>query len=142
MNRSGNALVITILILVLLTAVGIYAVSISTTDMNIALNHRVGTITRNTAESGVYFGIAQLPTIYPAGSDYTAALTVATGMTAAYTVQSNNTGASAPEPGFGSNYKFAIFSVASSGQAPSGFTGGVRVDADVSYGPVPAGTNY
>jgi Tfp pilus assembly protein PilX len=142
MNRSGNALVITILILVLLTAVGIYAVSISTTEMNIALNHRVGTITRNTAESGVYFGIAQLPTIYPAGSDYTAVLTVGTGMTAAYTVQSNITGASVPEPGFGANYKFAIFSVTSSGQAPSGFTGGVRVDADVSYGPVPAGTNY
>ena len=45
------------LLLVILTIIGIYAVDISTTDLDISLHYKIGTITRNVAESGAYVGI-------------------------------------------------------------------------------------
>jgi hypothetical protein len=65
-GERGSALVITLMLLLILTAIGIYAVSISTTEMGIALHSRVGTSTLNSAESGANFGIDQIPTVYTA----------------------------------------------------------------------------
>lgn len=144
MNRRGNAMIITLLLLVILTAIGIYAVSITTTEMDIALHTRVGTITRNIAESGAYFGIAQLPfTTYPPGSDCTVTLLMGPNITGTYTVSSFQTGALSIQPGYGANFRFADFGVYSStSSGPSGFTGKARVDADINYGPIPSGTAY
>ena len=36
-NERGSALIITLMLLLILTAIGIYAISISTTEMSIAL---------------------------------------------------------------------------------------------------------
>jgi Tfp pilus assembly protein PilX len=141
-ERTGSALVITMLLLVILTVIGIYIIDISTTEMDIALHYKVGTITRNTAESGAYVGIEELPTTYPAGSDCTVTLTAGTNMTSTYTFQSDLSGPMQMEPGYGTNFMFASYSVVSNGSAPSGFTGGVRVDAAVTFGPMPSGTGY
>ncbi len=88
-ERTGSALVITMLLLVILTVIGIYAVAISTTEMDIALHSKVGTITRNIAESGAYVGIEELPTTYPAGSDCTVTMTSGINMTSTYTCRSD-----------------------------------------------------
>ena len=60
-NERGSALIITLMLLVILTAIGIYAISISTTEMNIALQSRVGTSTLNAADSGANVGDRQHP---------------------------------------------------------------------------------
>ena len=143
-DRRGSALVITMLLLIILTAIGIYAVSISTTEMNISLNSRLGTVTRYVAESGANFGIEQIPATFSAGGgEVSQTLTVGTNMTASYTVSSGVVGPLTIQPGYGVNYRFTDFSVVSSvSTPPTGFTTGARVDALVSYGPIPSGTGY
>jgi len=143
-DRGGSALVITMLLLVILTAIGIYAFSISTTEMSISLNSRVGAVTRYVAESGAFYGIDQIPVTFSAGGgEVTQTLTVGTNMTASYTVSSGVTGPLSIQPGYGVNYRFTDFSVFSSvSTPPTGFTTGARVDASVSYGPIPSGTGY
>lgn len=142
-DRGGSALVITMLLLVILTAIGIYAVSISTTEMNISLNSRVGTITRNVVEAGAFFGIDAIPNTFDNTAPALQTLTVSTNMTATYRVTSAQAGPLTIQPGYGVNYRFADFDVASTvSSPPSGFTTSARVDASVNYGPIPAGTSY
>jgi hypothetical protein len=142
-SRRGNALIITLLLLLTLTAIGIFAVSLTTKEIGMATQAKVGAILRNTAESGVYFGIGQLPTLYVSGAPYNGSLNVgANGMVGTYSVTSSMTGALSVEPGYGANYRFSNFTVSSVAQAPSGFTGSARIDAEVRFGPVPAGTGY
>ncbi len=138
----GNAMVITLMLLVILTAIGIFAVNISTREMSVALQTRVGAETRNMAEAGAYYAIGQLPTTFPTGTPYTTTLTVGPNQTATYSVTSDLSGPLSIEPGYGANYRFANFTVQSTAQAPTGFVGGARVDADVRFGPTPAGTGY
>lgn len=143
-DRGGSALVITMLLLVILTAIGIFAFSISTTEMSLSLNSRVGAVTRYVAESGAFFGIEQVPVTYPAGGgEVTQTLTVGTNMTSSYTVSSGVAGPLTIQPGYGVNFRFADFNVISSVSIPpTGFNAGARIDALVSYGPIPSGTGY
>ena len=62
-NERGSALIITLMLLLILTAIGIYAISISTTEMSIALQSKTGTATLNSADSGANYAIDQIPTI-------------------------------------------------------------------------------
>ena len=62
-NERGSALIITLMLLLILTAIGIYAISISTTEMSIALQSKTGTATLNTTESGAHFAIDQIPNL-------------------------------------------------------------------------------
>jgi hypothetical protein len=135
-NERGSALIITLMLLLILTAIGIYAISISTTEMNVAIHSRVGTAVLNSADSGVNFGIDQVPTVF------TTAVTATLSDQSRYSVTSRATGAMSIRPGFGSNFRFADFEVTSQGQAPPQFTAQRAVQAVVNYGPVPVGTMY
>ena len=135
-NERGSALVITLMLLLILTAIGIYAVSISTTEMTIALHSRVGTATLNSAESGASYGIDQVPNVF------TTAYSAALADLSSYSVTSRATGTMTLKPGFGSNFRFADFEVTSQGQAPSQFVATRAVQIVVNYGPVPVGTMY
>jgi hypothetical protein len=137
-NERGSALIITLMLLLILTAIGIYAISISTTEMSVALQSKTGTATLNSAESGAHYAMDQIPnvltmayTIYPPLPD---------GST--YSVTSAATGGMTLKPGFGANYRFADFLVDSLGTAPASFVGQRRVQAVVNFGPVPVGTMY
>jgi hypothetical protein len=135
-NERGSALVITLMLLLILTAIGIYAVSISTTEMNVALHSRVGTATLNSADSGANYGIDQVPNVF------TTAFTATLADQSSYSVTSRATGSMTLKPGFGSNFRFADFEVTSQGRAPSQFVATRAVQAVVNYGPVPVGTMY
>lgn len=142
-GRRGSALVITMLMLVILTAIGIYAISISSTEMTISVNSRVGTITRNVAEAGAFFAIDALPNVFDNTAPAVQTLTVSPNMTATYTAISALAGPLKIQPGYGANFRFADFDVAASVTTPpSGYTTSARVDALVNYGPIPAGTGY
>jgi hypothetical protein len=142
-DRRGSALVITMLLLIILTAIGIYAVSISTKEMGISLYSRVGTITRNVVEAGAYFAIDAIPNTFDNTAPAVQTLTVSTNMAASYRVTSSLSGPLTIQPGYGANFRFADFAVtATVSSPPSGFTTSARVDALVNYGPIPAGTSY
>jgi type II secretory pathway pseudopilin PulG len=135
-NERGSALIITLMLLLILTAIGIYAISISTTEMSIALQSKTGTATLNSAESGVNYGIDQVPNVL------TTAYTDNMADQSRYSVTSWTTGNMTLKPGFGSNYRFTDFEVLSTGTPPPQFVGQRIVDAVVNYGPVPVGTMY
>jgi hypothetical protein len=135
-NERGSALIITLMLLLILTAIGIYAISVSTTEMSIAFQSKTGIATLNTAESGANFGIDQVPTVFTA--PYTTTLTDGS----IYSGTSRATGALTIKPGFGANFRFADYEVTSAGTPPPQFSGQRIVQAVVDFGPVPAGTMY
>jgi PilX N-terminal len=135
-NERGSALIVTLMLLVILTAIGIYAISISTTEMGIALQSKSGTATLNSADSGANYGIDQVPDVI------TTAYTDNLADLSRYSVTSRTTGSMTIKPGFGANYAFADFEVNSTGIPPPQYTGQRTVQAVVNYGPVPVGTMY
>jgi hypothetical protein len=135
-NERGSALIITLMLLLILTAIGIYAISISTTEMSIALQSKTGTATMNAADSGANYGIDQVPVVHT--DNVIGTLTDLSG----YVMTSRATGAMTLKPGFGANYRFADFEVNSTGTPPPQFVGQRTVQAVVNYGPVPVGTMY
>ncbi len=134
-NERGSALIITLMLLLILTAIGIYAISISTTEMGIALQSKTGMAAMNTAESGVHYAIDQVPNITNAYTTNLADLS-------SYSVSSWATGGMTLKPGFGANYRFADFGVDSTGSPPPQFQGRRRIQAVANFGPVPVGTMY
>ncbi len=135
-NERGSALIITLMLLLILTAIGIYAISISTTEMGIALQSKAGTSALNSADSGANFGIDQIPSVFSTGQSGT----LPDG--SSYLWNSRATGTLTIKAGYGSNYRFADFEVNSTGTPPPQFTGQRTVQAVVNYGPVPVGTMY
>ncbi|MCL5884593.1 MAG: PilX N-terminal domain-containing pilus assembly protein [Deltaproteobacteria bacterium] len=135
-NERGSALVITLMLLLILTAIGIYAVSISTTEMDIALHSKVGAAVLNSAESGANYGIDQVPNVF------TTAYAATLPDQSSYSMTSRATGTLTLRPGYGSNLRFADFEVTSQGQAPPAFVARRSVQVVVMFGPVPVGTMY
>jgi len=135
-NERGSALIITLMLLLILTAIGIYAISISTTEMGIALQSKTGTATLNSADSGANYAIDQIPNVLTTA--YVPVPPPADGSN--YSVTSRATGNMTLKPGFGSNFRFADFEVVSRGTPPPQFVGQRSVEAVVNYGPVPVGT--
>jgi hypothetical protein len=143
-NERGSALIITLMLLLILTAIGIYAISISTTEMSIALQSKTGTATMNAAEAGVAFGIDNIPNTIPSPGyignlpGYIGTLTGS----GAYQVTVRATPIFTPQPGYGANFMFQDFNVDGTGTAQPGFVGTKGIAAVVSYGPQPIGTMY
>ena len=135
-NERGSALIITLMLLMILTAIGIYAISISTTEMSIALQSKAGTAILNSADSGANVGIDNVPSVFSAAQPGA----LADGSN--YTWTSRATGGMTLKPGFGANFRFADFEVTSTGTPPPQFVGQRTVQAVVNYGPVPVGTMY
>jgi len=135
-NERGSALVITLMLLLILTAIGIYAINTATTEIDVTLQSKVGTVTLNAAEAGTYAAIDQVPNVL------TAAVTGTLSNQASYSVTSGLTGEMTLRPGYGSNYRFADFGVTSVGNSPPQFVAQRTVQAVIIYGPVPVGTMY
>lgn len=132
----GSALVITLLLLMILTAIGIYAVGLSTSEMSMAVQSRAGTAALNSADAGVNYGIDNVPDTI---------MTPVKGMLpdrSSYTVTSRTTGVMTLRPGFGANHRFVEFEVTSAGSPPPGHSGSRGVRAVVDFGPLPTGTMY
>lgn len=135
-GERGSALVITLLLLLILTAIGIYAISVSTTEMDVTLQAKMGTVTLQAAEAGAYFGVDRVPAIVTSLSPG------ALWNGASYTVTTQFTGQMNIVPGYGSGYRFADFQVDSRADAPPQYVAQRAVEALVNYGPVLVGTMY
>ena len=134
-NERGSALVITLMLLLILTAIGIYAINTATTEIDVTLQSKVGTVTLNAAEAGTYVAIDQIPLVVSAVPGM-----LSNG--AQYTVTSLFTGQLNILPGYGVNYRFANFQSNSQGNAPPPFVAQRTIVAVTNFGPVPIGTMY
>lgn len=133
-NRKGSALVVTMLLLVVLTALGIYAVGLSTSGIESASGEERERAARNAAEAGAWHGIDRLPfppaergVLLPNGARYDV------------TVSPSGT---EPLPGYDGAWMRATFRIRSTGIAPR--TDRIRgvTEVESAFGPVPSGTGY
>jgi Tfp pilus assembly protein PilX len=133
-NERGSALVITLMLLWILTAIGVYAISTSTTEIDVTLQSKVGTVTLNAAEAGTYVAIDQVPNVLTAS-------TATLSNNASYLVTSVYTGLTI-NPGYAVNLRFANYDTNSQGSAPPPFVAQRTIVAVADFGPVPIGTMY
>jgi len=136
LDERGSALIITLLLLIILTAIGMYALSISTTEMNMSLQWKTGTIGFNAAESGIYrgydlVGASVAPTFTISGTLPNQASYSGTGELKSMVLA----------PGYGGSFRFAGYEIHSAGNA-SGFAVQRTLQVVVEYGPMPVGTMY
>ena len=134
MGNEGSALVLALIMLVILTAIGIYAVSITSSEFEMANALRQREVMRGAAEAGAYTGIDALPVMTTVDN-----VTLSNG--ASYYILPTALGQE-PMPGFDSNWARAVFNVRATGKSQAHYVGQVLIDAGVAYGPVPAGTGY
>jgi len=135
-GEAGSALVISLVLLVILTMIGIYAISVSTTEFDMATMNKTGKIALNAAEAGTYYGIDFLPVTIPAGNVF-----LANG--AWYSVSwADSTLPPEIMVGYGTNFRYVFFNVDSTGHAPDPYVTNRRILAEVGFGPIPYGTMY
>lgn len=136
-NERGNAMIITLMLLIILTALGIYAVSISTTEMAMSFQWKSGTVGFNAAESGIYRAFDNVgPTLGSNTWSFGGSLPNGATFTAAGELKSMNLA-----PGNAGNLRLAGYEINSTGAA-SGSAIQRRLQAVVEYGPMPVGTMY
>ena len=125
---------ITMLLLVILTVLGIYAVGLSTSGLESVSGEERERAARNAAEAGAWYGLDRLPlplaergSLLPNG--------------ARYDVTVSPTGTE-PLPGYDSGWMRATFHIRSTGIAPRANKIRRVTEAEAAFGPVPSGTGY
>ena len=136
-DERGNAMIITLMLLIVLTALGIYAVSISTTEMGMSYRWKSGTAGFNAAESGIYRAFDNVgPALSAPTWSFNGTLPNNAAFTAAGELKSMNLA-----PGNAGNLRMAGYEINATGAAP-GSAIQRRLQAVVEYGPMPVGTMY
>ena len=134
----GSAIVLSMLLLVILSALGMYVVSVPIGTGESAGRHHRAAVARNMAKAGANAAIARLPVVSPGGSPYARRIPVGPNVTGHYSVTSRKAGADIA-PGHGAVPGFEEFDVISVGSVTDLPVGDVRVVARIRYGPDPAG---
>ena len=133
MNRCrGSAIVVSMLLLIILSALGMYVVSAPLgTGENSGRHHRAA-VARNMARAGVNVAIARLPVVTPVGSTYVRRIPVGPNVTGRYSVTSQKA-AAGNVLGLGAG--FAEYDMVSVGSVTDLPDGDVRVVARIRFGP-------
>jgi len=130
-DRSGSALVITMLILVILTAAGLYAVGVSTSGIESVSTAVEEQAAVDAAEAGLFYGIDRFP-VWILDRD------VRLPNRSRFDVTVSHTG-TVPLPGYDMGWAQARFLVRAVGKSPR--RGRRRsAEAEVAFGPVESGT--
>ena len=131
-NRTGSALVITMLILVILTAAGLYAVGLSTSGIESVSVAEREQEAMNAAEAGLFYGIDRFPFLARERG-----IRLPNG--ARYDVTVSHIG-TVPVPGYDMGWAQALFRVRAVGSPPN--EAGIRktAEAEAAFGPVQSGT--
>jgi Tfp pilus assembly protein PilX len=140
-DKRGVALIIALIMLLILTFIGISAISTTTFETNISGNERVGTVAFYASEAIFQTGLDQLPDTKPItrtkiGED-------------SYGWSGRSTDKGSPQglmnfglhsrAGFDSSWAFKRFQVNATGES---LLATKEIEAQVSYGPFSAGTQY
>jgi Tfp pilus assembly protein PilX len=140
-DERGVALIIALIMLLILTFIGISAISTTTFETNISGNERVGTVAFYASEATFQMGLDQLP-------DTKAIARTKIGEDS-YGWSGGPTDKGSPQglinfglhsrAGFDSSWAFKRFQVNATGES---FSASKEIEAQVSYGPFSAGTQY
>lgn len=128
----GSAIVLSMLLLVVLSALGMYLVSAPVGTGESSRRHHRAAVARNMARAGANAAIARFPLVSPGGSPYVRRIPVGPEVTGQYLVTSRKVGTgtvSAPTTG---SEEYELVSVGSVTNPPSGE---VRVVARIRYAP-------
>jgi hypothetical protein len=138
-NRRGSALVLAMLLLVLLSAAGMYVVSRpSVPSGEGALPFRQAAVARNLARAGAHAAIARLPVTPPDGTPYVRRLQGGPDPAGQYSVTVRKTGRDVDAPGRGTEPTFERYEIVSDGSVPGSPAWTARVRAEVRFGPLPS----
>jgi hypothetical protein len=133
-GRRGSAIVLSMLLLVILSALGMYVVSVPVgTGESAGRQHRAA-VARNMARAGANAAIARFPAVSPAGSPYVRRIPVGSNVTGRYSVTSQKAGAEIG-PGSGGGSGFEEYDLVSVGGVTDASEGNARVAARIRYGP-------
>jgi len=139
-DEQGVALVIALIMLLILTFIGISAISTTTFETNISGNERVGTVAFYASEAIFQMGLNQLPDTKP--MPRTKIGEGSYGWSGSLK-DKDSTGftpfGSSPKAGYDSSWAFNRYQINAIGES---FGAMKEVEAQVSYGPFPAGTQY
>ena len=133
-SRRGSAIVLSMLLLVILSALGMYAVSVPVGTGESASRHHRAAVARNMARAGANAAIARFPVVSPASSPYVRRIPVGSNVTGRYSVTSRKAGAEIG-PGPGAVPGFEEYELISVGGVTDLPAGDVRVVARVRFGP-------
>ena len=140
-NDKGIALVVALMMLLILTLIGINAITTTTYETSISGNERVGTDAFYASESGIQVNLNQLPNTNPisrtkvgedsyywSGSPQDRDSPRAVGFMGLYAV-----------PGFDVSWEFKRYQVNATGES---FRAAREIEVQVRMGPYTAGTQY
>jgi len=139
MNRCrGSAIVLSMLLLVILSALGMYVVSVPVGTGESTSRHHRAAVARNMARAGANAAIARFPIVSTGGVPYVRRISMGTNVTGRYSVTSQKAVAEiGPVSGSGSGFEeYDLVSVGSATDLPDG---DARVVARIRYGPDLAG---
>ncbi len=131
LNDKGMALIIAMMILLVLTLIGINAITSTTFEVSISGNERAGMDAFYASEAGVQVGINQIPVTNPITR-------TKLGEDSYYRSQIEDRGPFLVE-GYDSRWQFKRFQVNSTGEA---FRAVKEIEVQVRYGPFPRVTGY
>jgi hypothetical protein len=140
-NKDGVALIIALIVLLILTFIGISAISTTTFETNISGNEKVGIAAFYASEAIYQFGLDQLPDTKPI--DRTKIGEDSYGWSGSpkdkeSPQELSNLGLF-PRAGFDSSWAFKRYQINATGES---FGAAKELEAQVSYGPFSAGTQY
>jgi hypothetical protein len=140
-NEKGLVLIIALLILLVLTLIGISAISTTTFETNISGNERVGTDAFYASEAGIQIGLNQLPDTKPIpvtaiGTDSSCWSGSPQNKSSPQSLKSFGL---YPKPGFDVSWSFKRFQVNTTG---SSFKAMKELEVQSRFGPFSGGTQY
>jgi hypothetical protein len=130
----GSAIVLSMLLLVILSALGMYFVSVPVGTGETSSRHHRAAVARNMARAGANAAIARFPLESNYGSPYVRRIPVGPNVTGRYSVTSRKAGA---KVGPGSASGFEEYDLVSVGSVTDLPDGDVRVVARMRYGSDP-----
>jgi hypothetical protein len=140
-NEKGVALIIVLLMLLILTLIGISAISTTTFETNISGNERVGTDAFYASEAGIQIGLNQLPDTKPIpvtaiGTDSSCWSGSPQDKSSPQSLKSLGL---YPKPGFDVSWSFKRLQVNTTGMS---FKAMKELEVQARFGPFGAGTQY
>ena len=142
-NKNGVALIIALMMLLILTFIGISSISTTTFETNISGNERVGTAAFYASEAIFQFGLNQLPDTKPISLSPTEIGEDSYGWSGSpkdkKSPQSLASFGLHVKAGYDSSWAFKRYQVNATGESLGSMK---EVEAQVSYGPFSAGTQY
>jgi hypothetical protein len=135
-GRRGSAIVLSMLLLVILSALGMFMVSVPVGTGDSAGRHHRAVVARNMARAGANAAIARFPMVSPGSSPFVRRIPVGSNVTGRYSVTSQKAAVgNAPDPGSG----FEEYDLVSVGSVTDLPVGDVRIVARIRYSADPTG---